>query len=106
VASRCGWFSDRSACYLASGRPVVAQDTGFFRHLPVGEGLFSFATAEEAAAAIEEVSSDYERHATAARALAEDLFDSDAVLVRLLEHASSTPADSAANPAQDADTVP
>ena len=103
--SRCGWFSDRSACYLASGRPVVAQDTGFPRHLPTGEGLLAFATAAEAAAAIEAVSGDYERHAGAARALAENLFDSRTVLRRLLDRVSSTPADSAANPLRAADTV-
>ena len=105
VESRCGWFSDRSACYLASGRPVVAQDTGFPRHLPTGEGLLAFSTAEEAAAAIDEVAADYERHAAAARGLAEELFDSRLVLTRLLDRVSSTPADSAANPIQSADTV-
>jgi hypothetical protein len=93
VESRCGWFSDRSACYLASGRPVVAQDTGFSRHLPVGEGLLSFTTAEEAAAAIGEIGADYERHAGAARALAEDMLDSTDVLERLLERVDRTPAD-------------
>jgi hypothetical protein len=91
VESRCGWFSDRSACYLASGRPVVAQDTGFSRHLPVGEGLLSFTTAEEAAAAIEEIGADYGRHADAARSLAEDLLDSAQVLTRLLERVDMTP---------------
>jgi hypothetical protein len=106
VESRCGWFSDRSACYLASGRPVVAQDTGFSRHLPTGEGLLSFATAEDAASAIEAVSADYDRHATAARALAEELFDSRAVLTRLLDRVSSTPADSVADPLRSVDTVP
>jgi len=106
VESRCGWFSDRSACYLASGRPVIAQGTGFARHLPVGEGLLAFANAEEAAVAIEEITADYDRHATAARALAEELLDSRAVLTRLLERVSSTPADSAANPVQSVDTVP
>lgn len=85
VESRCGWFSDRSACYLASGRPVVAQDTGFPRHLPVGEGLLSFATPAEAATAIAEISADYTRHATTARALAEDLLDSRLVLTQLLD---------------------
>ncbi len=85
VASGCGWFSDRSACYLASGRPVVAQETGFSRHLPVGQGLLSFTTAEEAAAAIDEVAGDYERHARAARALAEEVLDSKVVLETLLE---------------------
>jgi hypothetical protein len=106
VASRSGWFSDRSACYLASGRPVVAQDTGFPGCLPTGEGLLAFTTAEEAAAAIDAVSAAYARHAGAARALAEDLLDSRRVLTRLLDQVSSTPADSAANPIQSADTVP
>jgi len=85
VVSRCGGFSDRSACYLASGRPVVAQDTGFGRHLPTGEGLLSFSTTDEAAAALDEVGQDYDRHRRAARALAEEHFDSDRVLSKLLE---------------------
>jgi hypothetical protein len=85
VASRCGWFSDRSACYLASGRPVLAQQTGFDRHLPTGEGLFAFATIDDVLAALESLNSDYRRHARAARAIAEDYFDSDRVLSRLLE---------------------
>ena len=93
VESRCGWFSDRSACYLASGRPVVAQDTGFSRHLPLGEGLLSFATAEEGAAALDEVGADYGRHAAAARALAEDVLDSRNVLELLLRRVEWTPAD-------------
>lgn len=85
VNARCGWFSDRSACYLASGRPVVAQDTGFSRHLPVGEGLLAFATEDEAVAAIASLHADYARHARAARAIAEEHFDSARVLGRLLE---------------------
>ena len=85
VDSRCGWFSDRSACYLASGRPVVAQATGFETSLPVGEGLLAFDTAPAAAAALDAVASDYERHRRAARALAEEHLDSDRVLTRLLE---------------------
>jgi hypothetical protein len=85
VLSRCGWFSDRSACYLASGKPVVAQETGFSRYLPVGDGLLSFETEDDALAAVEEVGRDYDRHSSAARALAEELFDSDRVLSRLLE---------------------
>ncbi len=84
VASRCGWFSDRSACYLASGRPVIAQETGFSAHLPTGEGLFAFETAEDVLAAIDALRSGYERHRRAARALAEEHLDSDAVLTRLL----------------------
>ena len=85
VKSRCGWFSDRSACYLASGRPVVAQETGFSRHLPTGQGLLAFSSADEAAACVEEVTRDYERHSRASRAIAEELFDSDKVLSRLLD---------------------
>jgi hypothetical protein len=83
--SRSGWFSDRSACYLACGRPVVAQDTGFSRALPVGEGLLSFGTLEEAAAAVEDVLARPREHARAAQAIASELLDSDRVLGRLLE---------------------
>lgn len=84
VASRCGWFSDRSACYLASGRPVIAQDTGFTRWLPAGEGVLAFATTDDAVAAIDALRRDYAGHARAARAIAERHFGSDAVLSRLL----------------------
>jgi hypothetical protein len=85
AASRCGWFSDRSACYLASGRPVVAQETGFSRFLPAGEGLFAFETTEEAREGIEAVVRDYARHSRAARAIAEEYFDAASVLPQLLE---------------------
>lgn len=85
VLSRCGWFSDRSACYLASGRPVVAQDTGFTRRLPTGEGLFAYSTVDDALAAIESIRTEYPRHRSSARELAEELFDSDRVLTQLLE---------------------
>lgn len=84
IDSHCGWFSDRSACYLAAGRPVVAHDTGFGSALPVGEGLLAFATARDAAEAIERVEGNYERHRAAARKLAERHLDSDVVLNRLL----------------------
>ena len=84
VLSRSGWFSDRSACYLASGRPVVAQDTGFSKRLPTGEGLLAFDDVDGAAAAVDAVAGDYARHRRAARALAEEHFDSDVVLARLL----------------------
>ena len=90
VLSRCGWFSDRSACYLASGRPVVAQDTGFAAYLPTGKGLLSFATADDVAAGIESVNADYDGHRRAARDLAEEHLDSDRVLVRLLEQLGAT----------------
>lgn len=84
VASRSGWVSDRSICYLASGRPVVAQDTGISDLYPVGEGLLTFDDADGAAAALDEVSRDYVRHCSAARALAKEHFDSSVVLGRLL----------------------
>jgi hypothetical protein len=87
VAGDTGWFSCRSACYLAAGRPVVVQDTGFSSILPVGEGLFAFTTLDEAAAAIQELRAHYERHAIAARRLAETYFNSDLVLTQLIEEA-------------------
>jgi len=85
VNSRSGWFSDRSACYLASGRPVVAQDTGFAHSLPVSEGLLGFDGVEEAAAMVEGVEAEPDRHGRAARQLAEEYLDSRKVLQRLLE---------------------
>lgn len=85
VAARCGWFSDRSVCYLASGRPVIAQETGFSRRLPTGEGLLTFATFDDVLAALEQLRAHYPRHAARARAIAVDCFDSDKVLARLLE---------------------
>jgi GT2 family glycosyltransferase len=87
VRLRTGWFSDRSATYLASGRPVVTQDTGFGAVLPTGEGLFAFDSTEAAADAIAAIDSDYARHARAARALAREHFDHEAVLRPLLEQA-------------------
>jgi hypothetical protein len=85
VASRCGWFSDRSIAYLASGRPVLAQETGFSHFLPTGAGLFAFQTADDILAAIAELNADYPRHARAARSIAEEFFDSDRILRRLLQ---------------------
>jgi len=85
AVSDSGWFSDRSACYLASGRPVIAQDTGFARRLPVGAGLFAFTSADDVVAAVEELERDYERHRAAARELAVEHLDSDRVLGSLLE---------------------
>jgi hypothetical protein len=90
VLSRSGWFSDRSACYLASGRPVIAQETGFSRYLPTGEGLLSFQTEDDVLAAIAAIAGDYGRHSAAARALAEEHFDSDTVLNRLLDRVGSS----------------
>lgn len=85
VHSRSGWFSERSICYLASGKPVLAQDTGLRDLYPAGEGLVLFSTLDEAAAGAEAIAEDYERHSRAARAFAEEHFDSDVVLPRLLE---------------------
>jgi hypothetical protein len=85
VVSRSGWFSDRSACYLACGRPVVAQDTGWARSVPAGAGLLAFSDSDDAASAIEQILSDYPHHAGAARALARECFDSRTVLPRLLD---------------------
>ena len=90
VRGRSGWFSNRSATYLASGRPVVVQDTGFTPVLPTGEGILAFATSEEAVAAIRAVEIDYDRHSRAARELASEFFDSDKVLEDLLHRATAT----------------
>jgi glycosyltransferase involved in cell wall biosynthesis len=87
VETNSGWFSDRTVRYLASGKPVVVQDTGFSRNLPTGQGLVAFRTLDEAVAGVRAVTSDYQRHSRAARALAEDYFDSDKVLGQLLARA-------------------
>jgi hypothetical protein len=84
VATNSGWFSDRSAAYLASGRPVVLQATGFEDHLPCGRGLFAVRTADEAAAAIEEICRDHDRHARWAREMAREHLDTRIVLSDLL----------------------
>ena len=84
VRPRSGWFSDRSVCYLAAGRPVIMQETGFSRYLPTGEGLFSFSTEEEALDAIEAVHADYRRHSAAARRIAREFFDAERVIGDLL----------------------
>ena len=84
VRLRSGWFSERDACYLACGKPVVAQDTGFGNVLPTGEGLFAFTTMEEALDAIDAINGDYRRHCEAARAIAEEYFEARSVAARLL----------------------
>ena len=84
VRLRSGWFSERSACYLAAGRPVITQDTGFGNVLPTGEGLFAFNTMEEILTAFEAVNSDYEKHSRAARDIAEEYFRAETVLAKLL----------------------
>lgn len=85
AVGRTGWFSDRSACYLAAGRPVVIQDTGIGAHVPTGTGLVTFTDLDSAAAALNEVEGDYARHAAAATAFARAHLDADRVLPRLLE---------------------
>ena len=84
VRFRTGWFSDRSACYLAAGRPVITQDTGFGDVLPTGAGLFAFSTVEEAAEAVARIASAPDRHGAAAAAVAREHFDHEIVLGRLL----------------------
>lgn len=90
VGTRCGWFSDRSACYLAAGRPVVAQATGFEDLLPTGEGLFAVCSLDEAAEALRLIHSDYERQSRGARRIARDHFDSLRLLQQMLAHAGIT----------------
>jgi hypothetical protein len=84
IRLRSGWFSDRSACYLAMGRPVITQETGFSNILPTGAGLFAFTTMEEILDALEQINSEYERHSQAALQIARDYFSYDVVLPRLL----------------------
>jgi hypothetical protein len=84
VLSRSGWLSDRSVCYLASGRPALVQDTGIGAFLPIGEGLLPFTTYEDVIEASERLVRDYARHRRAARALAEEFFDSARVLSQFI----------------------
>jgi hypothetical protein len=85
VATRSGWFSCRSVCYLAAGRPVVIQETGFSENIPTGEGIFAFSNVEEASGAIAMIEADYPRHQRAARELASEHFDARRILRCLLE---------------------
>jgi hypothetical protein len=85
VVTRSGWFSERSAAYLASGRPVLVQETGFSDWLPTGAGLLSFSNREEALAGIEEINSRYQFHCRAARSVAEEYFNGERLLAGLLD---------------------
>ena len=85
VETNGGWFSDRSICYLACGRPVLAQDTGFTRNYACGYGLVPFRTLDAAVAGAQDIAKNYQQHTRAARALAEEHFDSGKVLTRLIE---------------------
>lgn len=89
VQSNSGWFSCRSACYLAAGKPVVTQDTGWTRYLPHDCGLLGFSNSDQAAEALHNVVADPDRHARGARRVAEEFFDSKRVLSDLLERAGA-----------------
>jgi hypothetical protein len=89
VVQRTGWFSDRTECYLASGRPAIVQDTGWSAHLPAGEGLLAFSTPDDVLAAIDRVNSNYSRHARTAHEIACEYFDASVILPGLLEVALS-----------------
>lgn len=85
VRLRSGWFSDRAVTYLAAGRPVINQETGFSNHLPTGKGLFAFSTIEDVLGAIDSINSDYERHRRCARNIAQEYFSYDVVLTKLVK---------------------
>jgi hypothetical protein len=87
VRGHTGWFSDRSVCYLAAGRPVVTQDTGFSKRIPSGAGLFAFSTFEDIREAIAQINGDYANQCHAAREIAHEHFDADRVLRELLRRA-------------------
>jgi hypothetical protein len=89
VTTRCGWFSDRTECYLASGRPALVQDTGWTAHLPSDEGLLAFSSPDQAASGIDRINSDYARHARRAAEIARDRFEATRVLSPLLDIACS-----------------
>ena len=89
AALRTGWFSDRSAAFLASGRPVVIEDTGLSAGLPVGTGILTFSSVDEACDRLRECAANYQTHAKAARAIAEEYLDSSKVLPRLIDISTS-----------------
>ena len=84
IRLRSGWFSERSACYLAAGRPVITQDTGFGNIIPTGEGLFSFNTMDEILIAFDAINSNYKKHSNTAIDIAETYFKAETVLSKLL----------------------
>jgi hypothetical protein len=89
VSTRSGWFSDRTECYLAAGRPALVQDTGWTAHLPHDDGLLAFSNPDEALAGIDRINSAYDRHARRAAEIAREHFDATRVLARLIEEASA-----------------
>jgi GT2 family glycosyltransferase len=100
VRLRTGWFSDRSASYLAAGRPVITQETGFSEWLPTRAGLFAFSEIEDVVGAVESIRSDYKRHSRQAVALAREFFASDVVLPALLSEVGLEPPSTAMAPAR------
>jgi len=87
VRPRTGWFSDRSACYLAAGRPVITQETGFSKFLPAGSGLFPFHTMADILAAVDRIETDYPASCRAARSIAAEYFAAEKVIGKLMETA-------------------
>jgi len=87
VRPNTGWFSDRTACYLAAGRPAITQETGFSKFLPVGKGLFAFKTMDDVLAALDAIESDYPGNCRAALEIAEEYFSAEKVLASLMERA-------------------
>jgi hypothetical protein len=87
VRPRTGWFSDRSACYLAAGRPVITQETGFSKTLPTGRGLFGFSDLDDVLAAVDAIESDYAGHCRAALEIAREYFAADKVVGQLMREA-------------------
>ena len=90
VRLNTGWFSDRSVCYLAAGRPVITQETGFPKFLPSGQGLLSFTNEDEALEALASVAGDYEKHSRAATEIAREYFSYDRVITDMLNSAAIT----------------
>jgi len=91
VETRCGWFSDRTAAYLSAGKPALVQDTNLGQGFDAGKGLVLFRTLDEAVAGADDIAADYAAHCSSARGLAEERFDSDVVLRRLLERIGAAP---------------
>jgi len=87
IRLRSAWFSDRSACYLAAGRPVITQETGFSNCVPTGEGLFAFDTMADILAAVDKIETNYAAHSRAAREIAGEYFAAEKVVGRLMEQA-------------------
>jgi hypothetical protein len=89
VRLRSGWFSDRSACYLAAGKPVITQDTAFGNVLPAGAGLFAFRTVEDIVAACDVIDANYAAQSRAAHAVGEQYFKAETVLRGMLDRAGA-----------------